>query len=37
VLVRNERGISHSGAEYVEVADAAVATRIVIDAIEELA
>ena len=37
VLVRNERGVSHSGAEYVEVADAAVATRIVIDAIEELA
>jgi len=37
VLVRNERGISHSGAEYVEVADAAVATKIVIDAIEELA
>ncbi len=36
VLVRNERGVSHSGAEFVEVADAAVATKIVIDAIKEL-
>lgn len=36
VLVRNERGVSHSGAEFVEIADAAVATRVVIDAIGEI-
>ena len=36
VLVRNERGISHSGAEFVELSDAAAATKIVIDAIKEL-